>query len=475
MRVLFIEPPKEFWFILGEYVPPPLGILTLASYIEAEEEDIDIEVVDCQAERLDWSGLERRIASFRPDIVAPSGLSSCNAYAILRTAELAKKVAPEAKTVLGGQHFTALSEETLERYPFVDIVVRGEGEKTLAALVRAFRQGSSLADVQGITFRHGRCVIRTGEQPLFCNLDLLPMPGYHFVRDHMKQYYFSLMAEKNQQFAIVEGSRGCMHNCSYCTQWGFWNAQYRSKSPKRIAEEFEQLHDKYGSSFFWLTDDNFGLGPKADVLCEEIINRGIAKDLTWFLQARCDDIVQNKKLLPKLRRAGNIWMLVGFDSSDPETLVSFRRGGVSRMNAKKAADLLRQNGILCQGTFVIGNRRDSRKSMEELREYADWLDPDIATFMTLTPFPGTEIYETAKQNGWIEDENWSNYDMIHAIMPTEYLTRHEIQEELYECYRSYFGSWRRRYRGLFSDNSIIRRTYQYLAREALMTGLRSLF
>jgi len=213
------------------------------------------------------------------------------------------------------------------------------------------------------------------------------------------------------------------------------------------------------------TDDNFGLGSMTSSLCEELVKRRIDEELAWFIQARCDDIVRSKALLPKLREAGNIWMLVGFDHPNPETMKSFRRKNLGKAKAE----------ILCQGTFVIGERNDSHETIQAVRDFADWLDPDLATFMTLTPFPGTEIYETAKQNGWIEDTNWSNYDMIHAIMPTKYLTREEVQQELHKCYRTFFGSWKRRHRGLFSENTIIRRTYQYLARKAILTGLRSLF
>jgi anaerobic magnesium-protoporphyrin IX monomethyl ester cyclase len=176
-----------------------------------------------------------------------------------------------------------------------------------------------------------------------------------------------------------------------------------------------------------------------------------------------------------MRKAGNIWMLVGFESPDQETLRKFRRKGVPKARAKEAVDLLKANEILCQGTFIIGDRGDSHESIKQLRQYVDWLDPDLATFMALTPFPGTEIYEEAKRNGWIEDTNWSNYDMIHATMSTEHLTRKEVQQELYECYRSFFGSWNRRYAGLFSKNVIMRRTYQYLARQAILATLRSLF
>ena len=474
MKVLFIEPPKESWFVMGEYIPPPFGLLVLASYVEAAARDVEIEVIDCQAEKLDWKCLEKRIASSDPDIVAPSGLGTCNACTVLETARLAKKVKSSITTVVGGQHFTALAEESLTAYQEIDIVVRGEGEQTLADLLEALATQKPLSTVKGLSFRHGGAVVHTSDRPLLRDLDALPLPGYHFVKEHMQFYYFTLMTGKDTSFAIVEGSRGCHHNCTYCSQWRFWSHRHRTKSPQRIADEFEYLNQEYGSKFIWLTDDNFGLGQRIYELCNELGDRGLSDNVTWFIQARCDDIVRNRDLLPKLRRAGIIWMLVGFESPNPATLENFRRKGVTRAQAKEAVDLLKKNEILCQGTFIIGARGDSHKSIEKLRNYVDWLNPDLATFMALTPFPGTELYATAKRHGWIEDTNWRNYDMIHAIMPTEHLTREEVQKELIECYRTFFGSWNRRYTGMFSKNAIMRRTYRYLARQAILANLRSL-
>ena len=474
MKVVFVEPPKDFWFIMGEYIPPPFGILTLAAYLKAHNPSIEIEVVDCQAEGIDWEALEGMIRRLKPDVVAPSSLSTSNAYAVLRTVELAKDVDQYAVTVVGGQHFTALAEETLEAFPVIDAVVRGEGERTLLELMGALEEGRPFRDIKGLSYRHEDRVIHNPDRPLIEDLDTLPHPGYKFVEEHMGKYYFALMAEKNTPFAIVEGSRGCRHDCSYCSQWRFWGRNHRSKSPGRIADEIEFIYKEYGSRLFWLTDDNLGLGERTGRLCDELFERSL-DDVSWFCQARCDDIVKSRDLLPKMRKAGCIWMLVGFDSPDPETFGAFRRDGINRTNAKEAVELLRRNDIFSQGTFIIGERRDSRESIRALVDYADWVDPDIATFMTLTPFPGTEIYEEAKQNGWILDTNWSDYDMIHAIMPTEHLTREEVQEELYKCYQTFFGSWPRRYRGFFSKNEITRRTYQYLARQAILTSLRSLF
>jgi anaerobic magnesium-protoporphyrin IX monomethyl ester cyclase len=357
----------------------------------------------------------------------------------------------------------------------VDFIVRREGEQTLTELVLALQNLKSLDSVYGLSFRHNNQVVHNPDRPLLPDLNSLPMPAYHRVEQHMRKYYFALMANKNTPFAIVEGSRGCFNNCIYCSQWKFWEKTQRSKSPQRIADELEHLYTEYGTKFFWLTDDNTGLGARMEELCEEIKRRKISSDISWFIQAKCDEIIRSKDVVPRMRQAGNVWMLLGFEGSDAKTLEAFRRKEITPSVAKESVQLLRKNGIFVQGTFIIGQRDDSHESISGLLEHAEWLDPDIATFMTLTLFPGTEVYETAKANGLIEDFDWSHYDMIHAIMPTNHITRAEVQKELYECYRTYFGSWKRIYGNMFSSNPITRQTYQYLARKAILTNLRSLF
>ncbi len=472
MQVVFVEPPKHFWFVMGEYLPPPFGILALASYLESHVPDLDIEVIDCQAEELDWTGLTRCLSALSPDIVAPSGVATCNAPAAIKTVTIAKQCNPHTVTVVGGQHFTALAEESLLLYPDIDVIIRGEGEQTLVELVTSLQQQRSLAQVPGLSFRKQGHVVHTAERPLIENLDTLPLPNYHHVAQYMNKYFFALMTEGNQPFAIVEGSRGCNHTCSYCSQWKFWQQCRRRKSVSRLASEISTIHREYGSRFFWLTDDNLGFD-HMEAFCEALLSHNLS-DVTWFLQARSDDILRYAHILPKMQQAGNIWMLIGFDTPTPQGFAAFHRRGVDPLHAKEAIDLLRQHDIFSQGTFIIGHRSDSHESIAHLQAYADHLNPDIATFMALTPFPGTDIYTEARQNGWIEETDWIKYDMIHAIMPTQYLTRQEVQRELINCYRSYFGSWGRRYRGLFATNPITRRTYQYLARQAIMTGLRSL-
>ena len=474
MKIMFVEPPKEYWLFMGEYLPPPLGILNLAAYLREHDDSLEIEIVDCQAERISWHELKERIEQYQPNIVAPSSLATCNAYRGIRTIGMAKDIDPTITTIVGGQHYTQLAHESLELYPELDIVVRGEGEQTLLEVVRALQGKMSLSQVNGITFKHDGKIIVNPDRPLLDNLEVLPFPAYDLVDKYMKDYHFTLMAGRNTPYAFIEASRGCPHDCNFCSQCTFWRGKWRSKSPKRIADEFEYCYDEFGTRLFWLTDDNFGLGKRTSELCDEILNRGIADDIMWFMQARCDDIVSYQENFPKLRKAGLVQILAGVESHSPEILASFNKK-ITPSVSKDAMKILKMNDIFAQATLIIGARSDSHETLRGLRAYIRDLDPDLAIYMILTPFPGTKLYNEASANGWIENTNWAQYDMINAIMPTEHLSLEEVQEELYLCYRNFYGSWNRRISGVFSRNKIKRRTYRYMARQGVMGILRGMF
>lgn len=472
MKILFVEPPKEFWFVMGEYLPPPYGILQLASYLEQNHKDIDIKVIDCQAHSIEWKELEREIALFDPDIFACSGLATCNTYVAARAFETAKKVKASVLTVAGGQHFTALAEESLNTYSDIDIIVRGEGEVTLSELVKVFSKRESFQQVSGISFRQNGKVVNNPSRPLIKNLDDLPYPAYHFVEDVVNKYHFKMMAGSKKGFMIIEGSRGCEYTCSFCTQWRHWKGCWRVKSAKRIVDEFELCYKKYGVTFLWLTDDNFPLDDRANDICDEIIKRGLGDKIMWFVQTRCDEIIKNPGLLPKLKQSGNKWILIGAENNRPSVLEDLKKN-ITPENIALATKLVKENGIFCQLTFIIGNRTDSSESIGELRKFVDNVNPDLAIFMILTPFPGSEIFEDLKGKDLITDYMWTNYDMVHAVMPTETLSIEQVHEELYLCYRSFYGSWKRKLFGFFSRNKIKRRTYRYMATQGLLKQLKN--
>jgi len=471
IKIVFVEPPKDYWFVMGEYLPPPFGLIQLAAYVEREIPDAKIEIVDCNAEEINWIGLERRLETLNPDMVGVSSVATCNAFVTLRAAQTVKKVNPEALTVTGGQHFTALAQESLEKYPELDIIIRGEGEKTLAELIRNF--GKANESIQGLSYRNGEHIINTPTRPLIKDIHDLPYPGYHLIEKHLNNYYFTAMGGRDAPYALIEGSRGCPHKCTFCTQWSHWGGICRTKTPERIADEIAHCYNRYGSRFIWLTDDNFGV-ERASGLGEELLKHRLGDDLEWFLQLRCDDVIKIQDDLPRLHKAGLEWVMMGVESPWDSTLKTFKKG-INANDSRRAIKILKDNGILAHAMFVIGERKDTHASITYLREFANEIDPDFVIFTVLTPFPGTAIYDEARLNNWIEDPNWANYDMAHAIMPTESLSRLEVQEELWMCYRSFYGSWGRRFKGVFSRNSIKRRVSWHMLGQGIVGQFKTLF
>jgi len=471
-KILFVEPPKDYWFLMGEYLPPPTGLLVLAAYIEEKIPDFEIEVMDCQAEGKDFRGVEDRIEDVSPSIVAFSGFT-CNAYVCARAAEIAKKVNPDITTIAGGQHFSSTAEESLLNFPEIDFIIRGEGEETLVELIQALRAGRNLAYVRGLSFWHNNSVIHTPRRPLIPDLDKLPYPAYHLVEKNMEKYHFAMMAGKKTRYMILEGSRGCSYRCRFCSQWRHWDGVWRTKSAKRIADEMQYLSERFGGEFLWLTDDNFGYGIRGKELRQELEQRTFTDDITWFFQARTDDIVRNPELVAGLREVGNTWVLTGVENDSPEVLGSFRKE-MDPSDAHRAVKILEKNDIFSHTMFVIGSRKDTAASIERLRRFSLDLGSDLALYTVLTPFPGTDIYGEAVQNGWVEDTNYAHYDMAHAIMPTETLSKRQVQEELFICYRAYYGSLASNISGFFAGNKIKRRVTRHMAGKDILNSLRNL-
>ena len=471
-RVLFVEPPRISWFLMGDHVAPPAPLLVLAGYLRREMPDIEVEVLDCVAERKDWDGIRKAIESSKPSIVVSSGFTT-NAYTCVRAAEIAKTVDSSIVTIVGGSYFSFMSEESLKDYQVIDFVVRGEGEETLVDLVRSLRAGKGAAGVKGVSYRSNGGIVHNPERPLIADLDSLPYPAYDLVEGNIKRYHFTLMTSRDTPYLLLEGSRGCAHKCSFCTQWRHWQGTYRMKSAKRVADEIEHLNETFGGVFLWFTDDNFEYSRRAGPLWEELRHRKCKDDIMLFLQARTDDVAANPDMVHKMRDVGNYWVLMGVESHSDERLKEFRKG-IMASDAAKAVRTLNDNDIFSQAMFVCGSRNDTRESIEAQRQFSLDLGTDLAIYTVLTPFPGTALFEIGKQNGWIEDFNFTNYDMVHAIMPTETLTTNELQRELFNNYRAFYGSYMKGIAGVFSRKKLKRNVYRHMASQHVLRKLRGL-
>ncbi|MDY6907466.1 MAG: radical SAM protein [Chloroflexota bacterium] len=461
MKVLLVEPPKKTWELMGECVSPPLGLAQLAAVLE--EEGIEVGIIDCNAAGLGWAGLEQAIGELRPDVVGATALTPFFSQAV-RTMAVAKGVCPQVVTCLGGPHVTFLPEETLRQHPEVDVVVRGEGERTLVELLRCLERGQEPGDVSGLALRRdGDVVLTPTRGPI--DVNDLPSPAYHLLP--MERYHFTVFGK----FATVLSSRGCPYRCTFCSEWRFWNGCWRPRKVESVVDEIELLHREYGRECFWFGDDCFNVDAgHIRGICEEILSRGL--DISWYYQGRADFIIEHRELLPLMRRAGNLMAQVGVETATNRELARFNKR-LSREQVEEAVALLKRNDIVAQGLLLVGTREDDAASIAHKLRYMKWLDPDFPIFTMFTPFPGSDIYEQARASGWLETLDYSLYDMSHAIMSTEHLSREQLTSLYNWCFISYYTDPIKVARGLLSRNAWKRRVWRHMVHYTATQFLRS--
>jgi anaerobic magnesium-protoporphyrin IX monomethyl ester cyclase len=450
MRVLLVEPPKTPWLMMGNVVAMPLGLAQLAGCLQ--EARIAVDVLDANALRLKPGELRTAIASAEPDLI---GMTAFTPWMpdIARAVSVARQAAPDAVIALGGPHVTFTAAETLTTLPDVDVVARGEGDRTIVELARAIEAGSSLECVPGVSFRRNGSagliqfgdVIETAASPPL-DTNTLPLPAFHLLP--MERYYF---ASLGGPFATIIASRGCPFRCTFCSEWPFWGGIWRSCDPEQVVEQLEIVVNRYGRKNVWFGDDCFNVsGEHVAAICEGILQRGI--DVNWYYEGRADFVVKYQELLPLMRRAGNRMVQIGIEASNDEQRAKLNKQ-LRTDTAEEAVRLLRQHDIVCQGMLMVGLPGDTPRLFREKVRLVQRLDVDFPVFLVYTFFPGAKDFDRAVDEGWIElPANYAHHDMAHVLMPTAEMSIRQIWNYTRWAWTTVYLDPIRLLRNLFSHN-----------------------
>ena len=348
---------------------------------------------------------------------------------------MARRARPGSKIVLGGPHVTFTAAETLEELPEVDIIVRGEGDRTIVALPRALDGLEHLRHVSGITYRwSGPCGEGAGrssdgdadggyiETPLGLPVDVhgLPSPAFHLMP--MDRYRFPALGGP---FATVLTSRGCPFKCTFCSEWAFWREGWCPYDPESVVDQLDVLVNRYGRTSIWIGDDCFNVGAEhIQAICEGILERGIR--VQWYYQGRADLLVRHQHLLPLMRRAGNRLVQLGIEASNDEQRAELDKK-LDTATVEQAVRLLWKHDIVCQGMIIVGVPSDSPATFSHKVKFAKRLGIDQPVFTFYTLFPGAKAFDEAVESGHIEwPIDYARHDMGHALLPTEHMTQNQV-------------------------------------------------
>jgi radical SAM superfamily enzyme YgiQ (UPF0313 family) len=373
---------------------PPLGILTLASILvrrgfEVELLDLDHllrESSTCDNRRSMCEVFERAAGELRlssADVFGFGTLAGSYPLAVRLAAEI-KRAKPAALVVFGGPQATAVDVASLEAFPFIDIIVRGEAELTLVDLVESLGNLERLNQLQGITFRHNGRAVRVPDRVDLPNLDELPEPAFDL---------WPLMPKLKS--VPLEVGRGCPYSCTFCSTSHFFRRRYRCKEPFRVIDQMRSVLRRYGVSSFVLLHDAFTVDrAKVFAFCDAL--ERTSEEFRWTCSARTDCV--DEELLERMASAGCNGIFFGIESGADRTQQAIRK----RLDLEEARSVIQSasaSGMKTAVSMIVGFPDETR---DEVRATTDFLmdsarhDRVVTQLHLLAPLAGTELYRQYK-------------------------------------------------------------------------------
>ncbi|MBQ0960509.1 magnesium-protoporphyrin IX monomethyl ester anaerobic oxidative cyclase [Ideonella sp. 4Y11] len=429
MRIVLIHPNYHSGGaeIAGNW--PPAWVAYLAGYLK-HAGYTDLCFIDAMTHHLTDEQVRERLLALQPDIVGCTAITPAiyKAEALLK---MAKEALPQAVTVLGGIHGTFMYPQVLKEAPWIDAIVRGEGEQVFLNLVRAVDDGRWRSEgpgvVHGIAYRQDGKVVATPAEPPIQDLDRVA-PDWG-VLEWNKYIYIPM----GVRVAIPNFARGCPFTCSFCSQWKFWR-DYRVRDPIKVVDEIETLVREHQVGFFILADEEPTIHRKKFIaFCEELIRRDLG--VLWGINTRVTDILRDEALLPLFRRAGLVHVSLGTEAAAQLKLDRFHKETTVAQN-KKAIALLREAGIVTEAQFIVGLENETAETLEETYQMArDW-NPDMANWAMYTPWPFSDLFQELGDK--VEVFDFEKYNFVTPIMKPDAMDRAELLDRVMHNYRRFF-------------------------------------
>ncbi len=359
---------------------PPIGL----HYLGAQLKDLGHQV-----ELLNWHDVREKPAvvrealdTLRPDLVGFS-IFHDNRWGGIRLAKRFRDRFPGIPIVFGGIGATFLDDHLLRHFPWIDIIVRGEGERTFPELIARLQAKKSYHDLPGLTLRAGDAIRRNQDAERIEDLDALPMPASCYTFHHLSL------------------SRGCPGKCTFCGSPWFWGPQVRFHSAEYFVRQLEILYGK-GQRFFHFSDDTFTLRKKLVLqICSLIREKKL--DIAWAAISRVDCI--DGEMLKAMRLAGCIQISFGVESGS-EQIRRVLNKKFKTEQIRRAFSLTVSYGILARAYIIYGCPGECRDTVEDTIRLLKEIRPLVTIFHILSLFPGTYLYDLFKSRTGATDDIW---------------------------------------------------------------------
>ena len=385
----------------------------------------DSKLLDAPAENM---GIEETVRAARGFDVLVLYTSTPGYTNDARLAERFKQEYPEMLIGMVGPHCTILPEDTLRGCKPLDFVARKEFDYTILDIAK----GNPLSDVEGISYYKNNTIIHNSDREPIQNMDELPSVLEVYKRDlHIEKYFIGYLLHP---YLSLYTGRGCPGQCTFCL-WPqtIGGRKYRTRSPKRVVAEMTRAKEMFPNvKEFFFDDDTF----TANLQRAEEIAGGLTKlGITWSCSARAN---VPEKTLTIMKESGLRCIMVGLESGNDIILKNIRKG-ITTTQARTFIKACKKLKITTHATFVVGLPGETRDTIKQSISFAKELDPDTIQVSIASPYPGTELYQQALQNGWfVKSELVSQSGVQQASLEYGDLTKEQIFDSVGQFYHQFY-------------------------------------
>ncbi|MEK6984221.1 MAG: radical SAM protein [Nanoarchaeota archaeon] len=417
MKILLIFPPQNLneryarnMGNVGGFLPP-LGLCYMAAVLERDGHEVRI--MDCPVNNYTISDILTEITNFDPKAIGIAAITSL-ANVTKELCDVIKNQFPDKFIILGGPHPTVMPNEVSQEIN-ADIVIQGEADNIISDVLK------NLEEYQN------KRIIKAG---IVMKLDELPLPARHLL-DMSKYTSLPNTYKKSANTFQMVTSRGCPFTCTFCHDA---KGVFRQRSVENVIKEIKHLQEKYDVKEIAFWDDIITLNKAwMHKFCEALDKERIG--LIWSCYTRLDLV--DEPLLRSMKKAGCWNIFFGIEAGSQELLDNMKKKMTIEQMANQVR-LVKKIGIEIRGSFMIGLPGETPEKARETIKYAIDLDPDYAQFTITTPYPGTELWNTAEQWGTLNKDFRNFNEWQPVFIPKGYKNADELLQMHKEAFRRFY-------------------------------------
>lgn len=415
-KILLINPPAitdpKTKVVQSSDSYPSLGLFYLNSFLK--NHGYESKILDFFFSNL--HDIKKILLRENADIIGITCLTHSR-HSSIKMAALIKLLKKDTIVIFGGHHATFMYEQLLQEYD-IDFIVFGEGEKKLLDLVKAIEGKIPLEVVKGIAYKKNGNIVQQISSDIdnLEDLDKLPFPITEEDLDIFKNYPplietqygdFNTLSNfsyvhLNAKSCIILSSRGCPFNCTFCAGNKFWGRKYRFRSPQNVANEIEYYYKTLGFRFFKFWDLAFTLNSERTIeICREIIKRGLK--IHFYCQSRVESLTED--MIKWLKKSGCICIGIGVESGSERILKNIKKS-IKIKSVIRTFSICKKHEIRVFPFLIVGNPGENEESISKTKNLMRIIKPYKILVEKMYILPGTEIYESKKKHGLINDEIW---------------------------------------------------------------------